>query len=156
MSVSIYGSTGSENGLDHGLPRALFMGMPSTAERIGDPIYFGFGSAKLEQSEIDKIKTIAIQIGSRADGNSRVRLLSSADRRGSDIVNNRLAQERGAVVEGELLSDGIQVDRIVSVGKNRSPEQTPEERLQDYRTVQVFVVRQGTSDEIVLRDPTLK
>jgi outer membrane protein OmpA-like peptidoglycan-associated protein len=68
-------------------------------------VYFDFNSSKLPKSAIDLLKSLC---DARIFEYSKVSLIGSADRSGSDRLNNELAQARINAVRSYLLSHGIE------------------------------------------------
>lgn len=82
-------------------------------------VYFGLDQATLNKNDLDSIKTYAKYLVEHKDVNVNVE--GHADERGGDVYNNSLALKRATSVANQLISFGVEKERIavVSYGKSR-------------------------------------
>jgi outer membrane protein OmpA-like peptidoglycan-associated protein len=110
--------------------------LPYTARLIGEPIHFDPGSAKLNSHARRVLAEIVATL--KANGSTRVILVGSADRVGTERANYRLAEDRANVVRAALLAAQIVAD-VISIGENLATDSATGADLERDRTVSVYV-----------------
>ena len=95
---------------------------------IGEKINFASGRSTLLSSSHGILNSVALVI--RDNAHITVRIEGHTDSQGGDDMNQRLSERRAAAVRTYLLSQGVEAERLESVGfgesrpveSNRSPE----------------------------------
>jgi OOP family OmpA-OmpF porin len=110
-------------------------------EAVGAALPFAFNSDKLTQRDIDLLQPVAQQLVKYPDTNLYV--VGHTDSRGTVEYNQKLSEERAAVVAGYVGRHfGIAPNRIIAQGRGEldpvAPNDTAEGRAQN-RRVEVFV-----------------
>ncbi|MEO0830013.1 MAG: OmpA family protein, partial [Pseudomonadota bacterium] len=94
-------------------------------------IYFGSGSARLDEASRPLLETLA-DVVARCP-NLLVEVAGHTDSDGSEISNRRLSEERARAVAGFLVETGIEADRLVARGYGEANPVVPNTTAENKR-----------------------
>lgn len=84
----------------------------------GQTVYFAYDSSAIRSGEKSKIASVADYL--KANANSGVEVQGHCDERGTDEYNRALGERRALAVREELIAQGIDGSRVMTVSFGRS------------------------------------
>lgn len=115
----------------------------ASASALGDdgrtPIYFGHGTARLDRTDFERIRTLARRLRG-ADRLSGITIVGHTDSAGRDGYNRALGLARAIEVRNRLIAEGVAPDRLAvrSHGESR-PVAGNDDRFERSRNRRVVI-----------------
>lgn len=86
---------------------------------INDSVHFALDSADIEQDSMPLLDAVA-ELINETPGVLKLRVEGHTDAQGDDDYNQQLSEQRAASVVAYLVSQGVDAERLVSVGKGET------------------------------------